>query len=34
LAKTVMSYDAATRKDVTVKQFPIAEIMKKPPGCQ
>ena len=34
MAKTVTSYDAASKKDVTVKQFPIAEIMKKPPGCQ
>lgn len=34
MAKTVTSYNVVSKKDVTVKQFPIAAIWKKPPGCQ
>jgi D-aminopeptidase len=33
MANTVTSYNVVSRKEVTVKQFPIAEIMKKPQGC-
>jgi D-aminopeptidase len=34
MARTVTSYNVISKKDVTVKQFPIAEIMKTPPGCR
>jgi D-aminopeptidase len=34
MAKTVTSYNVVSKKDVMVKQFPIAEIMKMPPGCR
>ena len=33
MANTVTSYNVVSGKEVTVKQFPIAEIMKKPPEC-
>jgi D-aminopeptidase len=33
MATTVTSYNVVSGKEITVKQFPIAEIMKKPPGC-
>lgn len=34
MAKTVTSYNVVSKKDVTVKQFPIAAIWKKPSGCR
>ena len=34
MARTVTSYNVAAKKDVTVKQFPIAEIWKKPAACR
>ena len=34
MAKTVTSYNVVSKKDVTVKQFPLGAIWKKPPGCQ
>jgi D-aminopeptidase len=34
MAKTVTSYNVVSKKDVTVKQFPIAEIWKKPASCK
>lgn len=34
MAKTVTSYNVVSKKDVTVKQFPLSAIWKKPAGCQ
>jgi D-aminopeptidase len=34
MAKTTTSYNVVAKKDVTVKQFPIVEVWKKPAGCQ
>lgn len=33
MANTVTSYNVVSKKEITVEQFPIAEIMKKLPGC-
>jgi len=33
MAKTTSSYDVISKKNVTIKQVPLAAIMKKPPGC-
>ena len=34
MAKTVTSFDAITKKNVTVKQVPLDAIIRKPAGCQ
>jgi D-aminopeptidase len=34
MAKTTTSYNVVAKKEVTVKQFPIAEIWKKPAECR
>jgi D-aminopeptidase len=33
MATTVTSYDVVSKKTVTVKQIPLAAVMKKPPSC-
>jgi len=33
MAKTTTSYNVVSKKNVTVKQVPLAAIMKKPPNC-
>jgi D-aminopeptidase len=33
MAKTTSSYNLITKKNVTIKQVPLAAIVKKPPGC-
>lgn len=33
MAKTTSSYNLISKKDVTIRQVPLAAIMKKPPGC-
>jgi D-aminopeptidase len=33
MAKTTTSYDVVSKKTVTVKQIPLAAVMKKPPAC-
>jgi D-aminopeptidase len=33
MAKTVTSFNVVSKKDVTVKQFPLSAIWKKPAGC-
>jgi D-aminopeptidase len=33
MARTVTSYNVVSKKGVTIKQFPLAAIWKKPPNC-